>query len=127
MLGSTYIAFCTGPGSSLFLFEGPQTVNAGDSPYKSSYVGSPRIFRYLHCGDFRASPQQTLHQAIKDKRIDIIYLDTTYLNPRVRKLTMYEAPHSLEKRIVPVPCPSAGNFRLRRARQTLSLGSRYRA
>ncbi|KAI0287810.1 DRMBL-domain-containing protein [Russula brevipes] len=70
------------PGSSLFLFEGPQTVNAGDSLYKSAYVGSGRIFRYLHCGDFRASPQHTLHPAIKGKRLDIIYLDTTYLSPR---------------------------------------------
>lgn len=42
------------PGSSIFLFEGPQTVNAGDSSFKSPYVGSKRIFRYLHCGDFRA-------------------------------------------------------------------------
>ncbi|KAF8262628.1 DNA repair metallo-beta-lactamase-domain-containing protein [Lactarius quietus] len=70
------------PGSALFLFEGPQTVNAGDSIYKSSHVGSTRTFRYLHCGDFRASPQHTLHPAVKGKRLDIIYLDTTYLNPR---------------------------------------------
>jgi len=42
------------PGSSLFLFEGRQTINAGDSPIKSPYVGSKRMFRYLHCGDFRA-------------------------------------------------------------------------
>ncbi|KAH9031314.1 DNA repair metallo-beta-lactamase-domain-containing protein [Lactarius pseudohatsudake] len=70
------------PASSLIFFEGPQTVNAGDSTYKSSHVGSARIFRYLHCGDFRASPQHTLHPAVKDKRIDIIYLDTTHFNPR---------------------------------------------
>ncbi|KAI0319974.1 DNA repair metallo-beta-lactamase-domain-containing protein [Amylostereum chailletii] len=70
------------PGSSLFLFEGRQTVDAGDSAYKSPYVGSSRIFRYLHCGDFRASPQHVLHPAVKGKRIDTVYLDTTYLNPK---------------------------------------------
>ncbi|GAA5931232.1 hypothetical protein JCM1841_000868 [Sporobolomyces salmonicolor] len=44
------------PGSVLFLFEGPHT-----DP-KSPYTKSPeRIFRYLHCGDFRASPQHILH------------------------------------------------------------------
>ncbi|KAF7795044.1 hypothetical protein EIP86_006188 [Pleurotus ostreatoroseus] len=70
------------PGSSLFLFEGKQTVNAGDSAYKSAYVGSSKVFRYLHCGDFRASPQHVLHPAIKGKRIDHVYLDTTYLDPK---------------------------------------------
>ncbi|KAH9026491.1 DRMBL-domain-containing protein [Lactarius pseudohatsudake] len=40
------------PGSSLIFVEGSQTVNAGDSTYK-----------YLHCGDFRASPRHTLHPA----------------------------------------------------------------
>ena len=90
MIPISYISF-KGPGSSLFLFEGPQTANAGDSPYKSSHVGSSRIFRYLHCGDFRASPQHVLHPAVKGKRIDIIYLDTTYLNPRVSQ----SKPHRL--------------------------------
>ncbi|ORX37648.1 DNA repair metallo-beta-lactamase-domain-containing protein [Kockovaella imperatae] len=70
------------PGSSIFLFEGPQTVNAGDSTIKSPYVGSKRIFRYLHCGDFRACPKMVLHPAIARARIDTCYLDTTYLNPR---------------------------------------------
>ncbi|KAF8323475.1 DRMBL-domain-containing protein [Cantharellus anzutake] len=70
------------PGSVLFLFEGRRTVNAGDSTFKSPHVGSPRVFRYLHCGDFRASPQHALHAAIKGKKLDIIYLDTTYLNPK---------------------------------------------
>ena len=66
----------------MFLFEGKQTVNAGDSAYKSAYVGSSKVFRYLHCGDFRASPQHVLHPAIKGKRIDHVYLDTTYLDPK---------------------------------------------
>lgn len=70
------------PGSCLFFFEGSQTVNAGDSKYKSPFVGSSRIFRYLHCGDFRASPRHILHPAVKGKRIDHVYLDTTYLDPR---------------------------------------------
>jgi hypothetical protein len=76
-----YYVIFKGPGSALFLFEGPQTVNAGDCIYKSGHVGSTRTFRYLHCGDFRASPQHTLHPAVKGKRIDIIYLNTTYRNP----------------------------------------------
>ena len=71
------------PGSCLFFFEGPQSVNAGDSTYKSSYVGSSRTFRYLHCGDFRASPRHVLHPAVRGKSIDHVYLDTTYLDPKV--------------------------------------------
>ncbi|THH11324.1 hypothetical protein EW145_g729 [Phellinidium pouzarii] len=70
------------PGSCLFLFEGQQTINAGDSAYKSPFVGSTRMFRYLHCGDFRACPQHALHPAVRGRRIDTVYLDTTYLNPR---------------------------------------------
>lgn len=71
------------PGSCLFFFEGPQTVNAGDSVYKSHFVGSSKTFRYLHCGDFRASPQHVLHPSVKGKKIDHVYLDTTYLDPKV--------------------------------------------
>ena len=71
------------PGSCLFYFEGAQTVNAGDSAFKSPFVGSSKIFRYLHCGDFRASPRHVLHPAVNGKRIDHVYLDTTYLNAKV--------------------------------------------
>ncbi|KAF8916214.1 DNA repair metallo-beta-lactamase-domain-containing protein [Mucidula mucida] len=70
------------PGSSLFFFEGKQTVNAGDSTYKAPYLGCSRVFRYLHCGDFRASPKHVLHPAVKGQRIDHVYLDTTYLDPK---------------------------------------------
>ncbi|KAL7419134.1 DNA cross-link repair protein PSO2/SNM1 [Cryptotrichosporon argae] len=69
------------PGSSIFLFEGPQTVNAGDSGFTSGYVGSAKRFRYLHCGDFRASPKHVLHPAVARAKVDTVYLDTTYLNP----------------------------------------------
>lgn len=72
------------PGSCLFYFEGRQTVNAGDGTFKSPHVGSSRVFRYLHCGDFRASPRHVLHPAVKGKWIDHVYLDTTYLDPKVR-------------------------------------------
>ncbi|KIK61667.1 hypothetical protein GYMLUDRAFT_166045 [Collybiopsis luxurians FD-317 M1] len=70
------------PGSCLFLFEGKQTIDAGDSTFKSPFVGSKRTFRYLHCGDFRASPAHVNHPAVKGKRIDHVYLDTTYLDPK---------------------------------------------
>ncbi|KAI5895277.1 DRMBL-domain-containing protein [Schizophyllum commune H4-8] len=70
------------PGSSLFFFEGRQTVNAGDSAFKSPFVGTGRVFRYLHCGDFRASPRHVEHPCVKGKKIDHVYLDTTYLDPK---------------------------------------------
>ncbi|GMK55095.1 hypothetical protein CspeluHIS016_0201510 [Cutaneotrichosporon spelunceum] len=70
------------PGSSIFLFEGRQTAHAGDSSFRSPYVGSKRVFRYLHCGDFRACPKHVLHPAVARAPLDTIYLDTTYLNPQ---------------------------------------------
>lgn len=71
------------PGSSLFVFE--KAENAGQSR---------RVKRILHCGDFRACPGQVGHPLLKPssqdletgkltrQKIDICYLDTTYLNPR---------------------------------------------
>ncbi|GAP86052.1 putative DNA repair metallo-beta-lactamase [Rosellinia necatrix] len=71
------------PGSSLFLFQ----KRIGKGP-------NPRAQRILHCGDFRACPAQVAHPLlkpdivdaisgkVKQQRIDICYLDTTYLNPR---------------------------------------------
>jgi DNA cross-link repair 1A protein len=79
----TSLTLRTGPGSCLFSFEGKQTVNAGDSTYHSAFVGTARVFRYLHCGDFRACPQHVQHPSVKGKRLDLIYLDTTYLDPKV--------------------------------------------
>lgn len=64
------------PGSSIFLFEGPQTLP--NAPFRNS----KRIFRYLHCGDFRASPAHLEHPAMQRKKMDIIYLDTTYCDPK---------------------------------------------
>ncbi|RYP66052.1 hypothetical protein DL769_006154 [Monosporascus sp. CRB-8-3] len=71
------------PGSSLFLFE--KTLGKGPTP---------RTQRILHCGDFRACPAQVTHPLLKpetidsisgklkQQKIDVCYLDTTYLNPR---------------------------------------------
>lgn len=67
------------PGSSLFLFE--KTTGG-------------RTQRILHCGDFRACPAHIEHPKLrpetvdaisgrtKQQKIDVCYLDTTYLNPR---------------------------------------------
>ncbi|KAI1107832.1 DRMBL-domain-containing protein [Jackrogersella minutella] len=71
------------PGSSLFLFEKA----IGNGPDK-------RKQRILHCGDFRACPAHVKHSLlkpetvdavsgkVKQQKIDVCYLDTTYLNPR---------------------------------------------
>ncbi|KAL8397687.1 hypothetical protein RB594_004409 [Gaeumannomyces avenae] len=73
------------PGSSLFLFEKTTPGRPGDRP---------RIQRILHCGDFRACPAHSDHALlrpriadavsgkIRTQKIDVCYLDTTYLNPR---------------------------------------------
>jgi DNA cross-link repair 1A protein len=71
------------PGSSLFLFE--KMVGKGSNP---------KVQRVLHCGDFRACPAHIAHPLLmpdivdsiagktKQQKIDVCYLDTTYLNPR---------------------------------------------
>jgi DNA cross-link repair 1A protein len=71
------------PGSSLFLFE--KAIGKG---------AKPKVQRVLHCGDFRACPAHLAHPLLmpdvvdsitgktKQQRIDVCYLDTTYLNPR---------------------------------------------
>ncbi|RAO73835.1 uncharacterized protein BHQ10_009847 [Talaromyces amestolkiae] len=68
------------PGSSLFLFE--------------KIMDNGRFQRVLHCGDFRACPAHVQHPLLKpdvvdaksgqprQQRIDVCYLDTTYLNPK---------------------------------------------
>lgn len=73
------------PGSSLFLFEKMTPGRPGDRP---------RVQRILHCGDFRACPAHSEHALlrprvtdaasgkIRTQKIDVCYLDTTYLNPR---------------------------------------------
>lgn len=71
------------PGSALFLFE----KSFGRGP-------NARRQRILHCGDFRASPDQIQHPLLRpdpvnpvsgqprQQRIDVCYLDTTYLHPK---------------------------------------------
>ncbi|KJR81622.1 DNA cross-link repair 1A protein [Sporothrix schenckii 1099-18] len=69
------------PGSAMFLFE-------------KTMQPTGRIHRILHCGDFRACRAHVDHPLLaadtldaltkkkKQQRIDVCYLDTTYLNPR---------------------------------------------
>ncbi|KAG9688041.1 DRMBL-domain-containing protein, partial [Aureobasidium melanogenum] len=71
------------PGSSLYLFEKP----LGKGP-------EPKLQRILHCGDFRACRMHLEHPLLrpdvqdhitgknKEQKIDVCYLDTTYLNPK---------------------------------------------
>ncbi|PVI03754.1 DRMBL-domain-containing protein [Periconia macrospinosa] len=71
------------PGSSLFLFE--KEVSKGSFP---------KLQRVLHCGDFRACREHIEHPLLKPEmldsisgtsryqKLDICYLDTTYLNPK---------------------------------------------
>lgn len=76
------------PGSSLFLFE-----KMVSSPNPHARSKEKRVQRILHCGDFRACPVHMEHAQLKpetvdalgktkQQKIDVCYLDTTYLNPR---------------------------------------------
>lgn len=76
------------PGSSLFLFE-----KSISNPSSHSNSKEKKTQRVLHCGDFRACPAHIEHPQlkpeiveafgkIKQQKIDVCYLDTTYLNPR---------------------------------------------
>ena len=71
------------PGSSLYLFEKPLSKGP-----------DPKLQRILHCGDFRACRMHLQHPLLrpdvqdhitgkdKEQKIDVCYLDTTYLNPK---------------------------------------------
>ncbi|KAF2750938.1 DRMBL-domain-containing protein [Sporormia fimetaria CBS 119925] len=71
------------PGSSLFLFE--KEIGKGKNP---------RLQRVLHCGDFRACQAHLEHPLLRpdvadavtgknrQQKLDVCYLDTTYLNPK---------------------------------------------
>lgn len=72
------------PGSSLYLFE--KVVGKGKTP---------KVQRVLHCGDFRACPAQVQHPRLRpdivdtitgrniaQQKLDVCYLDTTYLTPK---------------------------------------------
>lgn len=73
------------PGSSLFLYE---------KVVSKTTNGEPRQQRILHCGDFRACRMHVQHPLLmpnvldkvtgrtKEQKIDVCYLDTTYLNPK---------------------------------------------
>ena len=68
------------PGSSLFLFE--------------KTLGRGKTQRILHCGDFRACPAHVKHPQLRpdivdqvsgklaQQKLDVCYLDTTYLTPK---------------------------------------------
>ncbi|RFU30060.1 hypothetical protein B7463_g6275, partial [Scytalidium lignicola] len=71
------------PGSSLFLYD--KVVGKSQNP---------KVHRVLHCGDFRACPTHIAHPLLmpdivnsitgktSKQKIDVCYLDTTYLNPK---------------------------------------------
>nr|OQO16017.1 hypothetical protein B0A51_15836 [Rachicladosporium sp. CCFEE 5018] len=73
------------PGSSLYLFG--KVIGKQKS-------GEPKLQRILHCGDFRACRAHVTHPLLmpdvqdavsgksKEQKIDVCYLDTTYLNPK---------------------------------------------
>ncbi|KAG0259299.1 hypothetical protein DFQ27_004166, partial [Actinomortierella ambigua] len=67
------------PGSVLFVFDLPATPSGGGG----GVIGRSR--RYLHTGDFRAHPSMISHPILRQPEnppIDILYLDTTYINPK---------------------------------------------
>ncbi|KAL8948716.1 MAG: hypothetical protein Q9222_005128 [Ikaeria aurantiellina] len=72
------------PGSSLYLYE--KVIGKGKTP---------KVQRVLHCGDFRACPAHVQHPLLRpdvvdkvtgkniaQQKLDVCYLDTTYLTPK---------------------------------------------
>lgn len=84
------------PGAAIWLFE--------------AKLANGRNVRYLHTGDFRAHPKHVLHPALvqpQNPPIDILYLDTTYLNPK------YQFP---AQEVVIQACAEMVRIRMKKAR-----------
>lgn len=45
---------------------------------------------YLHTGDFRASKQMQTHPLLFNQRVHVLYLDTTYCNPRYKYARIFK-------------------------------------
>lgn len=82
------------PGSVIILFEMIREKDSlqemelcGDHQKNRKYIRSKenlggRIYRVLHCGDFRVSRDMIQNPLISCHELNKVYLDTTYLDPR---------------------------------------------
>jgi L-ascorbate metabolism protein UlaG (beta-lactamase superfamily) len=76
------------PGAVMFLFEVPLPNHAAASDNQDSASSSaemePKKRVILHTGDFRYNPSMNsfLVNIVPDKKFDVVYLDTTYCDPK---------------------------------------------
>jgi Predicted exonuclease of the beta-lactamase fold involved in RNA processing len=120
--GETEITFYDAnhcPGAAIVFFKVPAALlfhNKKEASSSSSSTSSCLSYEYhLHTGDMRFHPKFKLYpllrEAVAQRRLDVLYLDTTYAHPKHVFLSQDDAVHKIASQVKELLGPNEGYVR----------------